>query len=113
MLTVVLHFIIVAVAMLLVAHFMKGIEVRDFGSALIAALLLGLVNAFIKPMLMFLTAPINWLTLGLFTFIINGVLLKLVAEFIEGLKVKDWISAIIGSILISLVSSIMHRILIW
>ena len=117
MLTIILHFIIVAVAILLVSHFLPGITVRNFGSAFIAALVLGLVNVFIGPVLKLITAPINWLTFGLFAFliaiVINGVLLKLVAELIDGFKVKDWLSAIIGSILISLVSSIMHRILIW
>ena len=113
MLTIILHFIIVAVAILLVAHFLPGITIRNFGSAFIAALVLGLVNALIGPILKFITAPINWLTFGLFAIVINGILLKIVAEIVDDFEVRDWLSAIIGSILISLASSIMHRILIW
>ncbi len=112
MLTLLLHFCIVAGAMLLVSYFMRGIDVDGVGSAFIAALVLGLANLVIKPILMFLTAPINWLTLGLFTFVINGLLLKLVAEFVDGFRVRDWLSAILGSIFISVLSSIMHAILL-
>ncbi len=107
-----IHFCLVAVSIVVVAYFMRGIEVRNFGAAFLTALALGLVNMLIKPILMFLTAPINWLTFGLFAFIINGLLLKLVAEFIDGLDVRDWLSAIIGSIFISFISSVLHSVLL-
>ena len=113
MLTILIHLCIVAAAMILVSYVMPGIEVRNFGSAFGAAVVLGLVNALLRPILLFLTFPINLLTLGLFTFVINGILLKLVSELIEGLKVKDWLSAILGSALISLISLILRRILLW
>jgi putative membrane protein len=112
MLTILIKWCIVAVAMLAVSYLLKGVHVRSFGAAFIAAIILGLVNALIRPILMFLSAPINWLTLGLFTFVINGVLFKLVAELVDGLEVKDWISAIFGSVLISIVSTIMTRALL-
>ena len=112
MLIILIKLCIVAVAMLAVSYLLNGVHVRSFGAAFIAAVILGLVNAFIKPILMFLSAPINWLTLGLFTFVINGILFKLVAELVDGLEVKGWLSAILGSALISIVSTIMARVLL-
>ncbi len=106
-----IHFCVVAVAMIIVSYLISGIQVKNFGSAFGAAIVLGLLNAFLRPILRFLTAPINWVTLGLFAFVINGILLKLAAEFIDGIKVKDWISAIIGSILITIVSVVIRMIL--
>jgi putative membrane protein len=95
---------------------MRGIDVDNFGSAFIAALALGLANLLIKPILSIIVAPINWLTFGIFAFlfaiVINGFLLKLVAEFIDGFRVKDWLSAIIGSIVISFISSVLHTVLL-
>jgi len=112
MLALLIQFCLVAVAMLLVSYILPGIQVRNFGSAFGAAIVLGLINMFIRPILMFLTAPINWLTLGLFGLVINGILLKLVAEFIDGFKIDGWISAIVGAILISFISTIMVAILL-
>ncbi len=96
MLITILHFCLVAVAMLFVAHIVKGFEVKGFGAALIAAVVLGLANVLIRPILAFFSAPFNWVTFGLFTFVIDGILLKLVAELIEGFKVKTWTAAIIA-----------------
>ncbi len=112
MFVMLLHFVIVAAAIILVSQVVKGIEVKNFGSAFLAALLLGVANALIRPILMFLTAPINWMTFGLFALVVNGVLLKLVAEFLEGFKVRTWMAAILGALLISIVSSIMRAILL-
>ena len=112
MFVMLLHFVIVAAAIILVSQVVKGIEVKNFGSAFLAALLLGVANALILPILMFLTAPINWMTFGLFALVVNGVLLKLVAEFLEGFKVRTWMAAILGALLISIVSSIMRAILL-
>ena len=87
MLVWLIHFCIVAVAVILAAYIIPGIKVKSFGTAFIAALVLGLVNLIIKPILMFITAPINWLTFGLFAFVISGLLLKLVAELVDGFEV--------------------------
>ena len=112
MLTWIIHFCIVAVAVILAAYFIPGIKVKSFGTAFITALVLGLVNLLIKPILMFIAAPINWLTFGLFAFVISGLLLKLVAELVDGLEVKGWLDAILGALLISVASAIMHAILL-
>ena len=112
MLVWIIHFCIVAVAVILAAYIIPGIKVKSFGTAFIAALVLGLVNLLLKPILMFITAPINWLTLGLFALVISGLLLKLVAELVDGFEVKGWLDAILGALLVSVASSIMHAILL-
>jgi len=112
MLTMILQFCLVAIAMILVSYIIPGIKVKTFGSAFIAAIILGLANMLIRPILQFITAPINWLTLGLFSLVISGLILKLVAELVDGFEVKGWLDAILGALLISLTSGVMAAILL-
>lgn len=112
MLTMILHFCLVAIAMILVSYIIPGIKVKTFGAAFIAAIILGLANMFIRPILQFITAPINWLTLGLFSLVISGLILKLVAELVDGFEVKGWLDAILGALLISITSGVMTAILL-
>jgi putative membrane protein len=86
------------------AHLFEGIHVDGYGSALIAALVLGILNAFFRPILLILTLPINVLTLGLFTFVINALLLLMASGVAGGLVVDGFGSALLGSLIISLVS---------
>ena len=112
MLTMLIHFCLVAVSMLIVSHFLPGIKIKSFGTAFIAALVLGLINLLVAPILHWVTAPINWLTLGLFAFVVNGVLLKLVAALVDDFEVKGWLSAILGAFLITLISGLLQRLLL-
>ena len=112
MLVTIIHFCLVAVAMILVSYVIPGIKVKSFGSAFIAALVLALANMFIRPILSFLTAPINWLTLGLFSLVISGIMLKLVAELVDGIEVKGWLDAILGAFLISITSGVLAAVLL-
>ncbi len=112
MLTALIHFCLVAVSMLVVSHFLPGIKIKSFGTAFVAALVLGLINLLVAPILHWVTAPINWLTLGLFAFVVNGVLLKLVAALVDDFEVKGWLSAILGAFLITLISSLLQRLLL-
>ena len=112
MLTMILQFCLVAIAMILVSYIIPGIKVKTFGSAFIAAIILGLANMLIRPILQFITAPINWLTLGLFSLVISGLILKLVAELVDGFEVKGWLDAILGALLISIASGVMTAILL-
>jgi len=91
-------------AILVAAYLFGGIQVAGFGSALFAALVLGILNAFFRPILLILTLPINVLTLGLFTFVINAFLLMMTSGVIGGLQVAGFGSALLGSLIISLVS---------
>jgi putative membrane protein len=93
-----------AVALIAVAYLMPGIAVSSFGAALVAALVLGLVNAVVRPVLVLLTLPVTILTLGLFIFVLNGLLFWMVGSWLEGFHVAGFWSAVFGAILFSLVS---------
>ena len=99
-----LRWLILTFAIMTAAYLFSGIHVSGFGSALIAALVLGVLNAFFRPILLILTLPINVLSLGLFTFVINAVLLLMTSGVIGGLVVDGFGSALFGSLIISLVS---------
>ena len=93
-----------ALALLTVANFVPGIHVDSFGSALIAAFLLGLVNALIRPVLIVLTLPVTVLTLGLFIFVINGLLFWFVGSVLRGFVVDSFWYGVLGALLYSIVS---------
>jgi putative membrane protein len=99
-----LRWLILTFAIMTAAYLFPGIHVNGFGSALFAALVLGILNAFFRPILFILTLPINVLSLGLFTFVINAVLLLMTSGVIGGLVVDGFGSALFGSLIISLVS---------
>ena len=99
-----------AAALLLVAYLVPGFVVASFYTALIVAVVLGLVNLIIKPIVILLTLPINILTLGLFTFVINALLLWFVASFIDGFEIAGFVPAFIGALIISVVSWFVHAL---
>ena len=99
-----LRWLILTIAIMVAAHLFPGIQISGFGTALFAALVLGILNAFFRPILFVLTLPINLLTLGLFTFVINALLLMMTSGLIGGLIVNGFWSALVGSLIISLVS---------
>ena len=93
-----------ALALMAVAYLMPGVSVASFGTALVAALFLGLVNAVIRPVLFLLTLPVTVLTLGLFIFVLNGLLFWFVGSFIQGFVVAGFWSGVFGAIVFSLIS---------
>lgn len=93
-----------AVALMIVAYVVPGVHVASFGSAIIVALVLGVVNAIIRPILIVLSLPIEILTLGLFTFVINAILFYLVAWLGIGLSVSGFVAAFIGALVLTIVS---------
>jgi len=105
-----LHWILTAVAVWIVAHVVPGIRVSGPTAALIAALVIGLINATLGLLLKILTFPLTILTLGLFWFVINAVMLELAAAFVKGFYVRDFVAAFIGAILLSIVSSLLQWI---
>lgn len=104
MLSLIIAWIINALSLLALTWLMPAVQVRSFGAALVAALVLSLLNALIRPVLLILTLPVNLLTLGLFTFVINGFLFWLAARFLEGFSVSSFGWAILAAILYSLIS---------
>ncbi len=102
-----IKWIIFALSLLFVAWIIPGIELTGFMAALWAVLMMGIVNIFIKPVLVLLTIPINIVTLGLFSIVINALLFWLVSKIVSGFEVKGFIAALIGSILLSIITTLL------
>lgn len=98
--------LIVALAFLMASYLIPGIEVASFYTALIIAVIWGLINLTLRPFLIFVTLPINFLTVGLFTFVINGFLFWFLGTFIKGFEVAGFFVAIIGALVVSVITSI-------
>jgi putative membrane protein len=99
-----LRWLINALAILGIAYYVPGISVSGFYAALIAALVLGIINALLRPILVILTLPVNILTLGLFTLVINALLFWLTSSIVKGFTVVDFKAAFIGALIMWLVS---------
>ncbi|MGN6388914.1 MAG: phage holin family protein [Burkholderiaceae bacterium] len=99
-----LHWIINAIALVVVPVLMQSVQVDSFGAALLAALVLGLVNTLIRPVLLLLTLPVTVVTLGLFIFVVNGLLFWLVASVVGGIHVAGFWSAVGGALVYSIIS---------
>jgi putative membrane protein len=104
MLTLIARWILNAAALLLVAYVYPGVTVESFFAAAIAALVLGLINAVVRPILVLLTLPVTLLTLGLFLFVLNALLFWFVAEIVQGFRVTGFMAALIGSVLYSVIT---------
>lgn len=105
-----LKWLIMAASIIIAAYFIPGVMVGSFFSALWVALFLGVVNILVRPVLIFITLPINILTLGLFTFVINAVLILLTSSVIKGFEVAGFWWALLYSIVLSLVNYIINLI---
>ncbi|MDO9081493.1 MAG: phage holin family protein [Desulfuromonadales bacterium] len=103
-----LRWLILTLAILAAAYVLKGIDVTGFLPALAAAAILGILNAFVRPLLLLLTLPLNILSLGLFTFVINAFLLKMASLVIEGFTVEGFFPALLASIFISFISAFLN-----
>jgi len=99
-----LRWLILTVAIVVTSYLSGGIYVSGFFSAFFAAAILGILNAFFRPLLILLTLPLNILTLGLFTFVINAIMLMMASGVIPGFEVHGFWSAVFGSLLISIIS---------
>jgi len=93
-----IHILFNGVLLFLVGRLVDGIEVRDGKAAIFGAIVLGIANASIKPVLILLTLPITFITFGLFVFVINALMLMLAAAFVDGFEVKNFRSAVWGSV---------------
>ena len=101
--------LIAALALLLTAYLVPGIEVSGVYTAIIAAIILGVLNLFVRPILVILTLPVTILTLGLFVFVINAVLFLFVASFVYGFKVDGFWVALLGSLIVSVISTLGNK----
>ena len=110
MVDILISWIVSALAILAAAYLLPGVHVASFTAALVAAVVLGIINAFIKPVLLILTLPITILTLGLFTFVINAVVILLAANLVPGFTVDGFWWALIFSIVLSVIASFLHSL---
>jgi putative membrane protein len=99
---IIVRWLLLAAALLLVAYLYSGVSVASFGSAMIAALVLGLLNTLLRPLLVLLTLPVTVITLGLFLFVINALIFYFAANILDGFTVAGFGAALIGSLIYSL-----------
>ena len=105
-----LRWILFALAIMFTACLIQGIEVDGFKSALLVVVIMALINIFIKPLLVLITLPINLLTLGLFIFVINALLLLLLGRIAPGFDVDGFLSAFLGSVVLSFLCALISSI---
>ncbi len=103
--------LLTALVLLIVAEYIPGITVDGFYPALVAAVVLGLLNLFVRPILVILTFPITIVTLGLFMFVINASLFWFAATFIDGFAVATFLHALLGSLIVSVASAAFSKYL--
>ena len=105
---ILIRWTILTVSIIIASYLLEGIRISSFFSAFFAAAALGILNALFRPILLILTLPINVLTLGLFTFIINALMLKMASGIIPGFEVQGFWTAVIGSLIISVISWLLN-----
>jgi putative membrane protein len=110
MINVVANWILNAIALFLVSKIISGVHIADFGSALLATLFLSIANLLVKPILILLTLPFTIFTFGLFIFIVNAVVLLLVSGLTPGFKVDGFGTALIASIVLSVISMLLRSL---
>lgn len=106
---ILINWVISALAILVTAYILPGVHLSGFTTALVVAIVLGIINAVIKPILIILTLPINILTLGLFTLVINAVIIIITSNLVPGFKVDGFLWALLFSIVLSIINSFLHR----
>lgn len=104
MLAFLAHLILSAALLLLVANLVRGVQVRGWGSALIGALVLGFVNAVVRPLMVLLTLPLTIVTFGFFLLVVNALMLWLAAALVPGIRVQGFGSALVGSLVLTLLN---------
>jgi len=104
------NLIVSAIAVVVSAYILPGVKVDGLLTAVVVAVVLGAVNMFIKPILILLTLPLTILSLGLFTFVINALLILLVSNLVPGFKVEGFLSALLFSLVLSVVSSFLYSL---
>lgn len=105
------HLIVTAALLLLVANALDGIEIKGAVAALLAAFILGLVNALVRPVALLLTLPLTVLTFGAFLLVLNGGMLKLAAALVPGFRIRGWMPAIWASLLLTLLNVLIEAVI--
>lgn len=111
MLKLLVKWLLLASALLFVAYIYSGVQVRSFGSAMLAALVIGLLNTFVRPVLVLLTLPVTLLTVGLFLFVINALMFWAAAQMLSGFEVHGFVAALLGSLIYSVLGLVIESAL--
>lgn len=111
MLEFIVHLLVTAALLMIVAKFVSGVAVSSWGSAIFAAFVLGIVNAIVKPVMVLLTLPVTIVTLGLFLLVVNALMLWLVAALVPGMKIKGFVPAFLGALLLTVLNLCVAMIL--
>jgi putative membrane protein len=111
MLKILAKWLLLASALLFVAYVYDGVVVKSFGSAMLAAFVIGLLNTIVRPILVVLTLPVTVLTVGLFLFVINALMFWAAAELLNGFQVRGFLAALIGSVIYSVLGLIIESAL--
>ena len=101
MIELLLHLLLTSALLMIVAKLVSGIEISSWGSAFLAAIVLGLVNSLVRPLMVVLTIPFTVITFGLFLFVINALMLMLVGAIVPGVKIQGFLPALLGSLLLT------------
>lgn len=110
MIKIIAHIVVIAAALLLIANFIPGIEVANMQTALIVSLVWGIIGITVRPVLNLLALPINLITFGLFSFVINALLFWVMAGLVPGFSVSGFIPALEGSVILAIVTWILHAV---
>ncbi|MBA4390651.1 MAG: hypothetical protein C0399_06920 [Syntrophus sp. (in: bacteria)] len=107
----ILKWLIMTISIGIAAHLMPGVIINGFFSALWAALFLGVINVLVRPILIFITLPINIMTLGLFTFVINALMVLFASAVIKGFEIRGFWTAMLFSIVLSIINYFLNALL--
>lgn len=112
MLVLLIRLLLNALVIFFVAHMIRGVEIKGFGTAIVVSVILGIMNILVRPVLLILTLPITVLTLGLFIFVLNGLLLWAVSTIVPGFAIHSFFAAFLAAFLISLGSLLLSFFLV-
>jgi putative membrane protein len=108
----VLHWVVSSIALAITAAIVPGFRLRGFSTALMATFILGALNVTLYPILVFFTLPITIVTLGLFLFVVNAIVLRVCAAFMKDFDISGWLSAILGAFILTIMNGFLHYMLI-
>lgn len=110
MIYLILTWLLSALALFLTSKVVSGFQITDFKSAMLASVLVGLLNMILRPILLLLTLPVNILTLGLFTFVVNAIVLRAAAGLMKNFKITGWLPAILGAVVLAIINVLLFMI---
>ena len=107
-----LYWVVSAIALAVTAALVPGFRIRNFRTAMVASVIIGLVNFCLRWILIFLTLPLTILTLGLFIFVVDAIILRISSWFLEDFEISNWLSAILGAVILAFMSGLLHWLII-